>query len=183
MVNDKKFKAAPTAIVDEKAIVGEGTRVWNWVQIMADASVGKNCNVGNGCFIESGVKVGDHVTIKNNVALYEGVTIEDEVFLGPNCVFTNVFNPRAFISRKHEFRKTLIKKGASIGANATIICGVTIGEYAFIGAGSVVTRDIPPYSLFYGNPARLYGHVCKCGTKLSKNNICPVCNIKYNFDE
>ena len=158
-----KKKFSKTAIIDKKAIIGEGTRIWNWVQIMGDVKIGINCNIGNNCFVESGVQIGNKVTIKNNVALYSGAIIDDDVFLGPNCVFTNVTRPRSFISQKHNFKKTIICKGATIGANATIVCGVTIGEYAFIGAGSVVTKDIPPFALVYGNPARVHGFVNKEG--------------------
>ena len=164
-MENKETKIAISAIIDEKASIGVGTRIWNWVQIMGDVQIGENCNIGNNCFIESGVKIGNHVIIKNNIAIYSGVSVDDDVFLGPNCVFTNVINPRAFISRKNEFKKTIIKKGATIGANATIICGVTIGEYAFVGAGAVVTKDVPPYALVYGNPARIKCFVDETGEK------------------
>ena len=178
MKNNSIF-IAETAIVADPSLLGAGTHVWNWVQIMPDVKVGEKCNICNNCFIESGVTIGNNVKIKNNIALFSGVTIEDDVFLGPNCVFTNVINPRSFISRKDEFRKTIIKQGASIGANATIVCGVTIGKYALIGAGSVITRDIPDYALVYGTPARIHGYVCKCGNKLAEGESCPVCGTKY----
>ncbi len=140
--------------------------MWAGAHIMTGAIVGQNCNIGEHCFVEGGVKIGDGVTIKNNVALYNGAEIEDDVFLGPSCVFTNVVNPRAFVSRKSEFKKTLVKRGASIGANATIICGHEIGSYAMIGAGTVVTHNIPDYALTYGCPAEIRGWVCRCGVTL-----------------
>lgn len=172
------------AAVDEGAELGEGSRVWAGAHIMSGARIGKSCNIGENCFIEGGVTLGDHVTVKNNVALYSGAEIGDGVFLGPSCVFTNVINPRAFISRKSEFKKTLVKKGASIGANATLVCGVTVGRYAFIGAGAVVTRDIPDYALAYGCPAVVRGWVCRCGVKLSFRNghaLCPECGGAYRL--
>lgn len=172
-----------TAIVDEGSSIGEGTRIWHWCHIMSGASIGKNCNIGENAFIETGVTLGNNVKVKNNVALYTGVTCEDDVFLGPNCVFTNVSNPRSFIERKHEFKKTVIHKGASIGANATIICGHEIGEYSFVGAGSVVTKTVNPYTMVVGNPAKLYANVCKCGVKLDKNLECPQCRTEYYYDE
>lgn len=172
----------PTAIVDDGAIVGEGTRIWHWCHIMKDTIIGTNCNIGENAFIESGVKLGNGVKVKNNVALYSGIECEDGVFLGPNCVFTNVSNPRSFIERKSEFKKTVIKHGATIGANATIVCGHDIGEYAFVGAGSVVTKTVPPYTMVVGNPARFYSYVCKCGYKLDPNLRCQHCNAEYKFE-
>lgn len=169
----------PTAIVDEGAVVGEGTRIWHWCHVMSGAVIGKNCNVGENAFIETGVKLGNGVKVKNNVALYTGIECEDGVFLGPNCVFTNVSNPRSFIERKNEFKKTIVKKGATIGANATIVCGHNIGEYAFVGAGSVVTKDVLPYHMVIGNPASFYGYVCECGYKLDEKLSCPHCGKKY----
>ena len=173
------YFAHPTAIIDEGADVGEGTRIWHWSHIMKDAKVGKNCNIGENAFIEGGVVLGDNVKVKNNVALYTGLECEDDVFIGPNAVFTNVANPRSFIERKHEFKKTIIKKGATIGANATIVCGHDIGEYAFVGAGSVVTKTVPPYTMVIGNPAKKYAYVCKCGCKLNADYMCETCGAKY----
>lgn len=150
---------------------------------MSGVEIGENCNIGENAFVETGVRIGNNVKIKNNVALYSGVQCEDDVFLGPNCVFTNVANPRSFIERKNEFKKTVIHKGATIGANATIVCGHDVGRYAFVGAGSVVTRDVPDYTMVVGNPARFYAHVCKCGCKLNKNLACPACGARYRADE
>lgn len=154
---DGKGFVHPLAIVDEGAQIGAGTRVWAGAHIMPGARVGRDCNVGENCFIEGGVTVGDGMTVKNNVALYSGAEIEDSVFLGPSCVFTNVVNPRAFVSRKSEFKKTAVRQGASIGANATLVCGVTVGRFALIGAGAVVSKDVPAYALAYGCPARVRG--------------------------
>lgn len=175
----------PRSMVDEGASVGGGTRVWAGAHIMSGARIGTDCNIGENCFIEGGVTVGDGVTIKNNVALYSGAEIEDQVFLGPSCVFTNVINPRAFVSRKSEFRTTLVKRGASVGANATLVCGVTVGRYAFIGAGAVVTRDVPDYALAYGCPAAVRGWVCRCGAKLDIRDgraVCPECGGAYALE-
>jgi len=156
-----------SSYVDEGAEIGEGTKIWHFCHIMPKAKIGKNCSLGQNVNIGSRAVIGDGVKIQNNVSVYDDVIIEDDVFCGPSCVFTNVINPRSFVERKSEYKKTLIKKGASIGANATIVCGVTIGEYALIGAGSVVTRDVPAYALVYGNPARVQGQVDKNGCKLS----------------
>lgn len=178
-MTDKVFIHS-TAIVDEGSTVGEGTRIWHWCHIMKDVEIGRSCNIGENAFIESGVSLGNNVKVKNNVALYTGVVCEDDVFLGPNCVFTNVSNPRSFIERKKEFKKTIIRHGATIGANATIVCGNDIGEYAFIGAGSVVTKTVAPYTMVIGNPAKFYAHVCKCGCKLDTSTlICSGCGAHY----
>jgi UDP-2-acetamido-3-amino-2,3-dideoxy-glucuronate N-acetyltransferase len=157
------YQAHPTAIIDEGAIVGNGTKIWHFSHIMPEAVIGENCNIGQNVLIAPQVRLGNHVKVQNNVSLYTGVICEDDVFLGPSCVFTNVINPRSFISRKDEFKPTLVKKGASIGANATIICGISIGEYAMIGAGAVVTKDVPDYALIVGNPGRQIGRVNKEG--------------------
>lgn len=172
-----------SAIVDDGAEIGSKTRIWHWCHIMSGVVVGERCNIGEHAFLESGVKIGNGVKIKNNVALYTGIECEDDVFLGPNCVFTNVSNPRSFIERKSEFKKTIIKKGVTIGANATIVCGNDIGEYAFIGAGSVVTKEVLAYTMVVGNPAKFYAHVCKCGVKLDKNLTCKACGQQYHADE
>ena len=172
----------PNSIVDDGCEIGTGTRIWAGAHVMSGAKVGTHCNIGENCFIEAGVVVGNGVTIKNNVALYSGAMIEDDVFLGPSCVFTNVINPRAFISRKSEFLPTIVRKGASIGANATIICGCEIGRFAMVGAGSVVTRNVPDYALVYGIPAKICGYVCECGEKIevvSEKACCPICGKQY----
>ncbi len=178
------FFVHKSSIIAEDATIGKGTKIWQFCNIMSGAKLGDNCNIGQGVFIESGVTLGNRVKVKNNVALYEGVTCEDDVFLGPNCVFTNVINPRSFIEKKNEFRPTLIRMGATIGANATILCGHTIGQYAMIGAGTVVTKDIPDYALVVGNPGKVIGYVCECGETLqSKGNsyLCACCHQEYIF--
>jgi UDP-2-acetamido-3-amino-2,3-dideoxy-glucuronate N-acetyltransferase len=160
------FFVHESSYVDEGAEIGDGTKIWHFCHIMAGAKIGKNCSLGQNVNVGSRAVIGDGVKIQNNVSVYDDVILEDGVFCGPSCVFTNVINPRAFMERKSEYRRTLVQKGASIGANVTIVCGVTIGEYALIGAGSVVTRDIPPFALVYGNPARLHGRVDKNGEKI-----------------
>lgn len=165
-----------TAIIDNGAIIGEATKIWHFSHVMA-AEIGKNCILGQNVFIASNVKIGNGVKIQNNVSLYEGVICEDDVFIGPSAVFTNVVNPRSFIERKTEYKTTFIQKGATIGANATIICGVTIGAYAFIGAGSVVTRDVKAYALVMGNPARQTGWMSKAGSKLTFSANLATCSI------
>lgn len=156
-----------SSYVDAGAEVGEGTRIWHFSHVMARARIGVGCNIGQNVLIASGVVLGNNVKVQNNVSLYTGVTCEDDVFLGPSMVFTNVVNPRSHVSRKDQYRETLVRKGATIGANATVVCGVTLGLYAFVGAGSVVTRDVPDYALVYGNPAKLRGWMCMCGVRLS----------------
>ena len=146
-----------TAIVDEGAEVGEGSRIWHFTHVCAGARIGTNVTLGQNVFVANRVTIGSGAKIQNNVSLYTGVIVEDDVFLGPSMVFTNVINPRSHVSRKDEYKKTLVRKGASIGANATVVCGVTLGRYCFVGAGSVVTRDVPDYALVYGSPARLRG--------------------------
>jgi UDP-2-acetamido-3-amino-2,3-dideoxy-glucuronate N-acetyltransferase len=165
MGSDTAYFLHESSYVDEGAEIGEGTKIWHFCHIMGGAKIGKKCSIGQNVNIGACAVIGDGVKIQNNVSVYDDVIIEDDVFCGPSCVFTNVINPRAFIERKHEYRKTVVKKGASIGANATIVCGVTIGEYALVGAGSVVTRDVPAYALVYGNPARAHGRVGEDGRK------------------
>lgn len=182
---EREYFVHPTSTVDEPAEIGEGTRIWHFTHIMSGARIGKNCIIGQNVFIGSGTVLGNNIKIQNNVSVYDGVILEDDVFCGPSMVFTNVFNPRSFISRKKEFRKTLVKKGATIGANATIICGSTIGRYAFIGAGSVVTKDVPDYALVYGNPGRVKGWICECAEEIvfrSGKAICNTCGKRYKKD-
>lgn len=168
-----------TTEIEEGAHIGKNTVIWQRCIIQKGAVIGKDCNIGANVFIESGVHIGDGVKIKNNIAIYSGVNIEDNVFLGPNCVFTNVINPRSFINRKNEFRDIVIRKGATIGANATIICGNVIGSYAMVGAGAVVTKNVPDYVLIIGNPGRIAGYVCECGCKLDKELKCKECGKIY----
>lgn len=165
MVNNKYF-SHPTAIIDEGCTIGAGTKIWHFSHIMTGCSIGDNCNIGQNVVVSPKVVLGDNVRVQNNVSIYEGVICEDDVFLGPSMVFTNVINPRSAVSRKHEYMKTLVRKGASIGANATIVCGNEIGEYAFIGAGAVVTKPVPAYALVVGNPAKQKGWMSEHGHKL-----------------
>jgi len=165
-MSDTGYFAHESAYIDDGVEIGENTKIWHFSHIMSDTVIGKDCNFGQNVVVSPGCKIGDNVKIQNNVSVYTGVIIEDDVFCGPSMVFTNVINPRSHVSRKDEYKDTLIKKGASIGANATIVCGTTLGEYSFIGAGTVVTKDIAPYSLVTGNPGRVKGYVCQCGVKL-----------------
>ena len=157
----------PTAIIDGGAQIGEGTRIWHFCHVMPRAVIGMDCNIGQNVFVDNNAIIGNGVKIQNNVSVYQGVVLEDGVFVGPSAVFTNVINPRSFIERKTEFKTILVKKGATIGANATIVCGISIGEYALIGAGAVVTKNVPAYGLMMGNPARQKGWVSECGHKLN----------------
>ena len=169
----------PSAFVDEGASIGDNTKIWHFSHILPGTRIGEGCNIGQNVVIGPDVLVGNGCKIQNNVSVYKGVTLEDDVFCGPSMVFTNVYNPRANIRRMDEARSTLVKKGASLGANCTVVCGVTIGGYAFVGAGAVVTRDVPDYALVYGNPARQKGWVCRCGEKLSDDLTCPACAERY----
>ena len=174
-----------SAYVDEDVEIGGGTKIWHFSHILKNSSIGKHCVIGQNVTIGPDVSIGNRCKIQNNVSVYNGVVLEDEVFCGPSCVFTNVYNPRAFIERKHEYRKTLIKKGTTIGANATIVCGVTIGKYAMIGAGAVVKTDVPDYAIFAGVPAKQIGWSCRCGTTLRLNNEngvnCDYCGNEYKL--
>jgi UDP-2-acetamido-3-amino-2,3-dideoxy-glucuronate N-acetyltransferase len=162
----KNYFIHESSYIDDDVVIGDNTKIWHFSHILSQTTIGKNCSFGQNCVVGPKVKVGNGVKVQNNISIYEGVEIEDDVFLGPSCVFTNVINPRAFIQRKDEFKKTLLKKGCSIGANATIVCGVTIGEYALIGAGAVVNKDVKPYALMVGVPAKQIGWIDKAGNRL-----------------
>ena len=181
-----KYYIHPSSIIDENCVIGEGTKIWHFSHIMSGAVIGNNCNLGQNVVVSPKVILGNNVRVQNNVSIYEGVICEDDVFLGPSAVLTNVINPRSAVSRKNEFKTTLIKKGASIGANATIVCGNTIGEYAFIGAGAVVTKNVPAYALIVGNPGRQTGWMSEQGQKLqldiNNNAICTESGQKYVLD-
>ena len=181
------YTAHPTAVIDEGCTIGEGTRIWHFSHIMSGCVIGENCNIGQNVVISPEVKLGRNVKVQNNVSIYTGVECEDDVFLGPSMVFTNVINPRSFIERKHAFRKTLVKTGASIGANATILCGIEIGSFALIGAGAVVTKNVPDYALLTGNPAQQRGWVSEAGQTLefdsSGRAICPETGQTYKLED
>lgn len=174
-----------SSYVDEGCEIGQGTKVWHFSHIMSGARIGERCNIGQNVVISPQVVIGDNVKIQNNVSIYTGVILEDDVFCGPSMVFTNVVNPRSHVSRKDEYRQTLVKRGASLGANCTVVCGHTIGAYAFIGAGAVVTKDVPDHALLVGNPARITGWMCQCGVKLASGAsppqrvTCQACGVSY----
>ena len=183
----KNYFVHESSYVDEPCEIGEGTKIWHFSHVMADSKIGRGCNIGQNVVISPKVVIGDNVKIQNNVSVYTGVVLEDDVFCGPSMVFTNVTNPRSHVSRKDEYRRTLVRRGASIGANATVVCGNTIGRYAFIGAGAVVTRDVPDYAMVVGNPGRVVGWMCQCGVKLALGTsagandraTCSACGNKY----
>ena len=162
-----KYFVHESSYIDDNVEIGEGSKIWHFCHVLSNTKIGRNCSFGQNCVIGPNVKIGNGVKVQNNISIYDGVEIEDDVFLGPSMVFTNVINPRAFIQRKDEFKKTLLKKGCSVGANATIVCGVTIGEYALIGAGAVVTKDVKPHALMVGVPARQIGWVDKAGNRMN----------------
>lgn len=179
------YSVHKTAIVDEGARVGAGTRIWHWVHVCAGAEIGENCILGQNVYVGK-ARIGNGVKIQNNVSVYDAVELEDHVFCGPSMVFTNVINPRSHIDRKHEYKPTLVKRGATIGANAVIVCGHTIGRYAMIGSGAVITKDIPDYALVVGNPAQRIGWVCECGVRLHAvegNTQCDSCGLRYDIAE
>lgn len=180
---EPEYFAHESAYVDEPSSIGAGTKIWHFTHVMANCRIGPRCNIGQNVVISPDVTIGENVKIQNNVSVYTGCILEDDVFCGPSMVFTNVVNPRSHVARKNEYKQTLVRKGASLGANSTVVCGVTIGRYAFVGAGAVVTRDIPDYALVYGNPARVQGWVCACGIKLrfgaDEQAECAACRARY----
>lgn len=181
----EKYFADKTAVIDEGCTIGDGTKIWHFSHIMKGAIIGNQCNIGQNVVISPGVVIGNNARIQNNVSVYEGVICEDDVFLGPSMVFTNVINPRSAVSRKHEYMKTYVKKGATIGANATIVCGNTLGKYCFIGAGTVVTKDVPDYALVVGNPGRHIGWMSEFGIRLHFNQeglaTCKESGVNYKL--
>jgi UDP-2-acetamido-3-amino-2,3-dideoxy-glucuronate N-acetyltransferase len=186
-MSEQDFFHHDSAIVDEGCTIGKGTKIWHFSHIMPGCVIGENCNIGQNVVISPEVILGNNVKVQNNVSLYTGVICEDDVFLGPSCVFTNVINPRSAVVRKNEYRKTIVRKGASIGANATIVCGYEIGEYAFIGAGAVITKEVLPYALVMGNPARQHGWMSRNGHRLDFDSTglaqCPETGDKYRLSE
>ena len=186
-MESKNFFVHESAYIDDNVKIGKGTKIWHFSHILPNTEIGENCIIGQNCMVGPDVKIGNRCKVQNNVSVYKGVVLEDDVFCGPSCVFTNVLTPRAFIERKAEFLPTLIKKGATIGANATVVCGHTIGRYALIGAGAVVTSDVPDYALYLGVPARHSGWVCKCGSVLTRKTssneeldlTCSYCGSRY----
>jgi UDP-2-acetamido-3-amino-2,3-dideoxy-glucuronate N-acetyltransferase len=180
-----KYFVHDSSYVDEGCQIGDGTRIWHFSHIMPNCTIGENCNIGQNVVVAPGVVIGRNVKIQNNVSVYSGVVLEDDVFCGPSMVFTNVVNPRSHISRRDEYQRTLVRRGASLGANSTIICGVTIARYAFVGAGAVVTRDVPDYAVVVGNPARHHGWVCACGVALDLDKgpyaQCAACGSRYRL--
>lgn len=172
----------PTAIVDDGAELGDGTRVWHWVHISGGAKIGRACSFGQGVFVGNDVVIGDNVKVQNNVSIYDAVTLEDDVFCGPSMVFTNVNNPRSAINRKNEYRRTMVRRGATIGANATIVCGHELGENCFIAAGAVVTQDVPAFALMAGVPARRIGWMSRAGARLGDDLVCPLDGARYHVN-
>jgi UDP-2-acetamido-3-amino-2,3-dideoxy-glucuronate N-acetyltransferase len=176
------YFAHESSYIDDGAVIGDGTKIWHFCHVMPGAVLGERCNLGQNVVVMAGTRIGNNVKIQNNVSIYQGVELEDDVFCGPSCVFTNVTNPRSHVSRKAEYRRTLVRRGSSIGANATIVCGVTLGEYSFIGAGAVVRSDVPAYALMVGVPARRVGWMCQCGVRLQIQEgwaTCGACGTSY----
>ncbi len=174
------FWAHESAFVEPGAVIGEGTRIWHLAQVRSGCRIGENCNIGKNCYLDVGASIGSGVKIQNNVSVYSGVTLEDDVFVGPSAVFTNDYYPRAF-DPDWKISETLVRRGASIGANATVVCGHTVGSFAMVGAGSVVTKDVLPHALVVGNPARRIGWVCRCGSRLDEKGLCGACGKTYDL--
>ncbi|MGH9142552.1 MAG: acyltransferase [Vicinamibacterales bacterium] len=188
MSGSNEYFAHQSSFIDDGCEIGAGTKIWHFSHVMAGAKIGRGCNLGQNVVISAAVVIGDNVKIQNNVSIYTGVVLEDDVFCGPSMVFTNVVNPRSHVSRKDEYRQTLVRRGASLGANSTVVCGHTVGRYAFIGAGTVVTKDVPDYALIVGNPGRITGWMCQCGVKLAGGAhvpglaTCAACGARYRAD-
>jgi len=187
MAVNKNYYAHPTAVIDEGCVIEHGTRIWHFSHLMSGCFIGENCSIGQNVVVSPGVKLGRNVKVQNNVSIYTGVVCEDDVFLGPSMVFTNILNPRSAICRKDQYMTTLVKKGATIGANSTIVCGISIGEYGFVGAGAVVTKDVKSFALIVGNPARQIGWMSEFGHRLSFNTqgeaTCPESRQKYKLEK
>ena len=186
MKKERKYFVHESSYIDKNVSIGRGTKIWHFCHILKDSKIGKNCVIGQNVMIGPDVVIGDGCKIQNNVSVYKGVVLEDDVFCGPSCVFTNVINPRSAICRMGELKPTVVKKGSTIGANATVVCGHTLGQHCFIGAGAVVTKDVPDYALFYGNPAGLMAWMCECGIKLEfrkSKAICKRCRKTYHKKE
>jgi len=186
-LNDSEYYVHPTSLVEKPSTIGKGTRIWHFSHLMPDVTVGKNCTIGQNVFIASKVRIGNNVKIQNNVSIYEGITLEDDVFCGPSCVFTNIKVPRSHRSQRGKYVLTVVERGATIGANATILCGNNIGKYSFIGAGAVVTKSVPDHALVYGNPAQIQGWICECGARLDFSRAgkakCSFCDYEYMRQE
>ncbi|MDJ0927446.1 MAG: acyltransferase [Gammaproteobacteria bacterium] len=189
MDNKPTYQAHESAYIDEPCTIGAGTKIWHFSHIMTNCRIGENCNIGQNVVVSPECVIGNNVKIQNNVSVYTGVVLEDDVFCGPSMVFTNVVNPRSHVPRKDEYQRTLVRQGASIGANATIVCGITLGRFCFIGAGAVVTRDVPDFALIYGSPAKVQGWMCHCGIRLdalanpADGSLieCAACNSRYEY--
>ena len=187
MSKEKDYFSHPSAIIDDGATIGKGTKIWHFCHVMSTAILGEDCSLGQNVFVANGVRLGRNVKVQNNVSIYTGVICEDDTFLGPSMVFTNVINPRSAVIRKNEYKKTIVEKGASIGANATIICGNKLGRYCFIGAGTVITKDVPAYALMVGNPGRQIGWISQYGQRLNFDDhgmaVCSESGVRYKLEE